>query len=439
MGRCASLLIVNCACALLLAGSGTSLAYAGVTVRVSMSSDGAEGDRAGEEPAISADGRYVAFYSKVTNLVPGDANQDGDVFLHDRQTGKTIRISVASDGTEAKGQSRGPSISADGRYIAFSSNAPNLVPGDTNGKTDVFVRDLQTGKTTRVSVSSDGEQCDLASKNPVISADGRYVAFYSKGGNLVAGDINQEGDVFVHDRQTGKTTRVSLASDGTQGNVQSRSPSISADGRYVAFQSYAKNLVPGDTNGRADVFVHDRETGKTVRVSVASDGAEGNEGSLAPTISADGRYVVFQSYTSNLVPGDTNGHCDVFMHDLKTGKTIRVSVASDGTQGNGESRQVVISADNRYVGFQSRASNLVPGDTNGLKDVFVHDLKTGETVRVSLASDGTQGNGDSSQTALSADGRFIAFRSAAGNLVPGDTNGKSDIFVRDLEAGETAN
>ena len=430
--------IVNCVCALLVAELFTLPAHAAVTKRVSVSSEGVEADRAGEKPAISADGRYVVFYSKATNLVPGDTNEDGDVFLRDRRTGKTVRVSVASDGKEGKGQSRDQSISADGRYIAFSSSAPDLVPDDTNGRTDVFVHDVQTGNTTRVSVSSEGEQCDLASKYPAISADARYVAFYSKASNLVPGDTNQEGDVFVHDRRTGKTTRVSVASDGTPGAVQSDNPSISGDGRYVAFQSYAGNLVPGDTNERADIFVHDRETGKTVRVSVASDGTQGNEGSLSPSISRDGRYVVFQSYASNLVAGDTNRHCDIFLHDLNTGKTLRISVAGDGTQGDGESRQGFISADGRYVAFQSRSTNLVAGDTNGMKDVFLRDLKTGEITLVSVTSDGAQGNGDSSQAALSGDGRCVVFRSAASNLAAGDANGKSDIFVRDLEADEAA-
>jgi|GEM_PF-1585857 len=223
--------------------------------------------------------------------------------------------------------------------------------------------------------------------------------------------------------------RVSVASGGTQGNGDSGCPSISADGRYVAFQSYASNLVPGDTNGTWDVFVHDRLTGQTTRVSVASDGTQGNGDSECPSISADGRYVAFASLASNLVPGDTNGTWDVFVHDRLTGQTTRVSVASGGAQGNSGSWCPSISADGRYVAFQSYASNLVPGDTNGVLDVFVHDRLTGQTTRVSVASDGTQGDSYSFGSSISADGRYVAFSSLASNLVPGDTNDKPDIFV----------
>jgi Tol biopolymer transport system component len=224
-----------------------------------------------------------------------------------------------------------------------------------------------------VSVASDSTQGNDNSWDPSISADGRYVAFFSHASNLVPGDTNNTLDVFVHDRLTGQTTRVSVASDGTEGNGDSFVGSISADGRYVAFASWASNLVPGDTNGRSDIFVHDRVTGQTTRVSVASDGTEGNGDSWGcPSISADGRYVAFASWASNLVPGDTNGRSDIFVHDRVTGQTTRVSVASDGTEGNGDSWwRPSISADGRYVAFPSYASNLVPGDTNGWADIFV--------------------------------------------------------------------
>jgi hypothetical protein len=291
------------------------------------------------------------------------------------------------------------------------------------------------GDTTRVSVATDGSQGNSFSSRASISADGRFVAFESPASNLVAGDTNGTYDVFVHDRTTGATTRVSVATDGTQGNSGSGRVSISADGRFVAFQSSASNLVAGDTNLAYDVFVHDRTTGATTRVSVATDGTQGNSNSAYPNPSADGRFVAFVSLASNLVAGDTNGVEDIFVHDRTTGATTRVSVATDGSQGNGYSAGSHISADGRFVAFDSRASNLVAGDTNGTSDVFVHDRTTGATTRVSVATDGSQGNSDSwlGLRSLSADGRFVAFDSSASNLVAGDTNGAGDIFVHESD------
>ena len=407
----------------------------GTTERVSVASDGTQGNQESIYDAISVDGRYVAFGSSSTNLVAGDTNGYSDVFVHDRQTGETTRISIASDGTQANANSYRPFISADGRYVAFTSRATNLVSGDTNGFPDVFVHDLQTGETSRDSIASDGTQGNNWSGSSYVSADGRYVAFDSNASNLVNEDTNGYFDSFVHDRQTGETTRISIASDGTQGNEGSSSPSISADGRYVAFHSFASNLVESDTNGYSDVFVHDRQTGETTRISIASDGTQGNEGSSSPSISADGRYVAFHSFASNLVESDTNGAVDVFVHDMQTGETSRDSIASDGTQGNSQSDNPSISADGRYVAFESNASNLVYEDTNVVYDVFVHDSQTGETSRVSIASDGTQGNSASVETSISADGGYVAFLSYASNLVNGDTNGVKDVFVHGLGKG----
>lgn len=217
--------------------------------------------------------------------------------------------------------------------------------------------------------------------------------------------------------QARTTTRVSIATNGIQGNDYSYSSSISADGRYVAFMSSASNLVSGDINGTDDIFVHDRQTGQTSRVSVTTDGTQGNDSSDRPAISGDGRYVVFESSASNLVSGDTNGYLDVFVHDRQIGQTSRVSVASDGTQGNDFSKGSSISADGRYVAFMSSTSNLVSGDTNNSWDTFVHDRQTGQTSRVSIATDGTQGNYHSFGTSISNDGRYVTFVSIASNLV----------------------
>jgi len=410
--------------------------WPGETRRVSVASGGTQANSASLEASLSADGRYVAFSSFATTLVAGDTNGASDVFVHDRQTGETRRVSVASDGTQGNSQSNEPSLSADGRYVAFSSVSSTLVAGDTNGTYDVFVHDRQTGETQRVSVSSNGAQGNLESHQPSLSADGRYVAFPSVATTLVAGDTNGARDVFVHDRQTGETRRVSVASDGTQGNGSSGTtangtterPSLSADGRYVAFSSNASTLVAGDSNGALDVFVHDRQTGETERVSVAIDGTQGNGASDRPSLSADGRYVAFSSLARTLVPGGTSGPQHVFVKDRQTGETGLVSVSSNGTHGNSTSIQASLSADGRYVAFASLSSTLVAGDTNVVFDVFAHDRQTGETRRVSVARDGTQGNGSSQLPSLSADGRSVAFQSDA-TLVAGDTNIAIDVFV----------
>ncbi len=408
-----------------------------ITTRVSVASDGTQGNDESWYPSISADGRFVVFGSYATNLVPGNIIGRLDIFVHDRQTGQTTRVSVASDGSQANGrQSHRSSISADGRFVAFGSYATNLVLGDTNDKSDIFVHDRETGQTTRVSVAGDGSQGNGSSLDPFLSADGRFVAFKSSSSNLVPGDTNNMWDVFVHDRQTGQTTRVSVASDGSQGNDTCDYPSISADGRFVVFSSYSTNLVPGDTNNMWDVFVHDRETGQTTRVSVASDGTQANDKSYYSysSLSADGRFVAFGSYATNLVPGGTNGKPGIFVHDRETGLTTRASVSSTGRQANDPACDPSISANGRFVVFGSYATNLVPGDTNNRSDIFVHDRQTGRTMLVSVAGDGSQGNNVSSYPSLSADGCFSAFRSYSNNLVAGDTNGVEDIFVRDLTA-----
>jgi tricorn protease-like protein len=409
---------------------------AGITTRVSVASDGTQSNAHVDSFEISADGRYVAFATRANNLVSGDTNSTMDVFVHDRQTGQTTRVSVSSKGWQATNHCEAPDISADGRYVAFQSAAVELVyPDDTNNHKDIFVHDRQTGSTTRVSVSSLGTQANGASVNSAISADGRFVTFSSWAANLVPFDLNARTDIFVHDRQMGETTLVSVASDGTQGNSDSIMPMISGDGRYVTFYSTATNLVTGDTNSAGDIFLHDRQTGQTTRVSVASDGTQGNFGADTwHAISADGRYITFESFSSNLVPGDTNGAQDIFVHDRQTGQMTRVSVASNGTQQNGDAYVCAISGDGRYVAFDSYASNLVSGDTNGVPDIFVHDRQTGQTTRVSVASDGAQGNLDSAGASLSSDGRYVAFSSWANNLVSGDTNTYYDIFVHDRGA-----
>ncbi len=343
----------------------------------------------------------------------------------------TERVSVDSSGAQGNSSSEYPSISADGRYVAFESSASNLVIGDTNGYRDVFVRDHQSGTTERVSVSSGGVEGNGPSYNPSISAEGCFVAFWSYARDLVSGDTNGTGDVFVRDRQSDTTERVSVDSSEAQGNGQSQYPSISADGRFVAFESSASNLFSGDTNGNYDIFVRDRQSGTTERVSVNSLEVQANGDSYSPSISADGRYVAFWSFATNLVIGDTNGIPDVFVRDRQSGTTELVSVDSGGAQGNSFSESPSISADGCYVAFWSSATNLIGGDTNLSREVFVRDRQSGTTERVSVDSLGAQGNNQSSDPSISADGRYVAFWSNATNLVSGDTNGTHDVFVRD--------
>jgi Tol biopolymer transport system component len=411
----------------------------GITTRVSVAGNGVQGNSSSAAPSISADGRFVAFESDATNLVSGDTNGMRDVFVHDREIGATARVSVSSAGVQGNRSSCNPSISADGRFVTFDSEATNLVVGDATLSADVFVHDRQTGETTLVSVASDGTQANRESWHPSISADGRYVAFESLASNLVWSDTGTYVDIFVHDRETGATTIVSVASDGSRGHRSSYRPSVSADGRYVAYFSYAANLVRADTNGMQDVFVHDRQTGETAIVSISSDGTQGDRPSWFPTLSADGRHVAFESLARNLVSGDSNGRSDIFVHDRESGATFIASVTSDGAQGNSSSYVPAISADGRYVAFHSWASNLVAGDTNANPDVFVHDGETGVTHRVSVASDGAQGTDDSRDAAISMSGRYVAFGSRANNLVGADTNECCgfrdghcpDVFVRD--------
>jgi Tol biopolymer transport system component len=418
------------AAVLALALATTGLAASARTELISVSSSGEQGNGDSAPSAISADGRDVAFSSDGSNLVAGDTNRTEDVFVRDRELGTTERVSVSSTGQQGNDESFEPAISANGRYVAFTSGASNLVAGDTNGNWDVFVHDRKLGTTKRVSVSSTGREGNGRSWQPAISADGRYVAFISRAKNLVPRDPKWY-DVFVRDRKRDTTRRVSVSSRERPGNRRSEEPAISANGRYVAFTSQAMNLVPGGRTRhfKPDVFVRDRRLGTTRRVSVSSRGRAGNGASFEPAISADGRYLAFTSFASNLVPRDPKWG-DVFVRDRRRHTTRRVSVSSTGQQGNDESYQPAISADGRYVAFGSLASTLVSGDTKETEDVFVRDRKRDTTRRVSVSSTGQPGNSYSWRPAISADGRYVTFQSNASNLVPGDTNSAADAFVR---------
>lgn len=406
------------------------------TLRVSVANDGSQGNgRTDSVFAFSADGRFVAFSSAASNLVPEDDHSSPDVFVRDLRSGTTTLVSVGVGGTRANDYSDRPSISGDGRYVAFVSHATNLVPGDTNGVSDVFVYDRQARRTVRVSVGADGAQAngDLTWREaPVISGDGRHVAFASDASNLVPGDTNGNGDLFVRDWRAARTTRVSVSTTGAQSDHYSREAAISHDGRYVAWVSASSQLDPEDHNGFDDVFLRDRVARTTTRISRPASGGEPNNTSYLPALSPSGRFVAFYSHASNLTPGDTNDDGDVFVYDRTARATELVSVSSAGVQGNYASWKPAISGNGRFVAFNSGASNLVPGDRNGRMDVFVRDRKAGTTVLVSLAADGTQGNALSQYPSISRDGRQVVFQSEATNLVSGDTNNAADLFLRRL-------
>ncbi len=387
-------------------------------------------------PSISRDGRYVTFTSWAPNLVPNDTNNFSDVFVRDRASGHTRRASVDSTGIQGNSVSRNPAISGDGRFVAFSSFATNLVVNDTNDAYDVFVHDLATGHTERVNVTSSGISGNSSALNVALSFDGRYVAFDSDASNLVGGDTNLFEDVFVLDRVTGQIVRVSIDSNGAEGNADSSQPSISDDGRYVSFRSSANNLVPIDLNQRDDVFVHDMQTGQTVRVSVNSGGGEAANDSQNARISGDGRWVVFDSIASNLVFGDGNSSADVFVHDRQTGQTDLVSIDSAGAQGDGTSGSPSISPDGRFVSFASASTNLVTPAPSAIFSVYVHDRSTSTTKLVSVDSTGVSGNGASAVSSISGDGLVVAFESRSTNFVASDTSPVEDIYAYDETGGQ---
>jgi Tol biopolymer transport system component len=407
-----------------------SIASAQVTTLASLASDGSEFTDPCITPSISADGRWVAF-TKIHYFT--DSYWKSDIFVRDRMLGTTELVSEALGGGPGNASSEAPAISADGRFVAFLSAASNLVAGDTNSADDVFLRDLATGGVERVSLGINGAQGDKDSGWPSISSDGRFVAFGSHATNLVPGDTNSFSDVFVRDRLAGSTERSSQSSAGLQGNRWSENPSLSLDGRWVVFQSGATNLAGPDQNAQEDVFLRDRQLGTTEMVSVGTSGSQGNGISHPGSVSADGRFVAFSSASSNFVRGDTNDALDVFVRDRSTQVTELVSFGSEGVPADSLSLNPKISADGRFVAFYGRASDLVAGDTNQWEDVFVRDRLTGACERASVDSQGVQANESSYLWAISPDARYVAFWSGATNLVPGGTTGV-DVFVRDRAA-----
>jgi RHS repeat-associated protein len=381
------------------------------------------------EGGISANGRYVVFYTQSPKMVPDDTNNVSDVFVRDLLTRETERVSVASDGTQGNSYSEYFSISADGRYVAFRSYANNLIVGQvTPPGLNIYLRDRQTKETSLISRKPNGDPA--GGKLAVVSGDGRYVAFVTQNQEMFEGDTQYSDDIFRYDRQTGAMERVSISWDGQNLNkTYIPDISISHDGRYIAFNSEASNIVQNDTNNVKDLFVRDMQTGVTFLASLAHDGSQA-EKACAGKISADGRKVVFKSGSANLAPDDTNNQDDIFVRDLATGEVRRVSVSSDGRQGTRQATEPSISANGRYVAFTAWSDGLVEGDNNGNADILVYDLATGKTMLASIGPDGKRSsNSFTRESSISANGEYVAFRTDTAGFTNDDYDTADDIIV----------
>ncbi|MEV4927519.1 hypothetical protein [Streptomyces roseoverticillatus] len=407
------------------------------TERVSVAAGGAQGNAESYTAGISADGRFATFRSRATNLTPGTRDAV-NLFVKDLRTGAVEQANVASDGTPADDSSFDIALSADGRYAVFDSRAGNLSPGKRPGDTDLFVRDRKTGRTELLLENK--QQQAGTSYEPAVSADGRFVAFTSDRTDLVPGPSTDPVAVYLRDRWKGTTQRVSVRSDGSQAGTRSAAPVISADGSKVGFLSLGglgegepartAATAPGLARPRLSTFyVHDMRTGRTEPAARQRDGSDAAASDIR--LSPDGRYALFTTRSPDVVPGKTTQTSDVYARDLQTGATQRLSLAQDGSEARGDSSGPVLSADNRKVFFTSTALNLVPGGAaGGRQAVYVRDLRTGAVERLDVADDGTPSDGESSGVAADRSGRTAVFTSSAGNLVPGDTNKADDVFLR---------
>lgn len=407
---------------------------------------------------ISADGRYVVFYSEASNLALPDTSAGGDIFVRDLQTGTTKLVSINAGGTDSgNGISSFGLISADGRYVAFTSRASNIVNRDTNTSTDVFLRDLQTSTTRLVSINAAGTDSGRNGGSELldISPDGRFITFTSHASDLTPHAVGNvaANNIYVRDAVNNTTALVTVNAAGTaSGNGTSFGGSVSSDGRYVVFTSASNDLVPNDSGSGNDVFLRDLQAGTTTRLSTNSAGTAGGNGdSGGGLIDRGGHFVVFLTRATNLstLP-DANHITDIFIYDVVSGARRLITVNASGTAaGSGldfgdveRAIQFSISDDARFVAFESQSGDLVTNDTNGSgDDIFRYEVATQAKSLVSVNLAGTSGTlGGSSRPALSADGRFVAFESLANDLVSvaDETNGfTTDVFVRDVVAGQT--
>ncbi len=405
---------------------------------INVGKGGVQGDGASFHVSTSEDGRYAAFISFSRNWASPDhpiSNNRLDVFVRDRQTDELIKITYGTGGEVTDEHSYDPYVTPDGRYVSYWSYASNLVYGDTNDHLfirdglDVFVYDMQAKTTKRVNLNSDGGEIDGNSIG-ALTPDGRYVTFVSDG-RVMLKEPHHSGQsaVYLRDRFTSTVERISTGIDSLYPNAAVDTALGSYDARTIVYAGPASNLVPGDTNGYGDLFLYDRITGKTKLITNAPDGSPGNGDSVAPQITYDGRFIVFLSFASNLVIGDTNGQSDIFVYDVEKDKIRRVNVAEDGTQSNGLSKDPSICTNGRFVSFTTEATNLVPGDTNGLRDVIIHDLLTDSNTLATINESGEWGNAKAHRSYLVPDCRAITIASDATNLVENDTNGFRDLFM----------
>ncbi|MGF1639687.1 MAG: hypothetical protein ACFCUO_01925, partial [Rhodospirillales bacterium] len=426
--------------AALVLGAGVIAMPCGAAELVSVNEAGiASANGPSFNPHVNHDGRLVVFDSLASNLVANDANGESDVFVRDLRTATTTLVSVARNGTgSGNGASFGRGISADGRYVLFESSADDLVANDGNRASDVFVRDLHTGRTILASVSRNGGRTGNGpSFGAWISLDGRFVVFRSAAGDLVSGSHDRHRDLFVRDLTAGKTTLI--RADRLDAETSESVPLGSwatGDGGMIVFDGHAAGTMVDERDGHRQVFVRDLSSRTTTLASVNRRGWGGSGWSRNASTSADGRVVVFQSAADDLVDRDGNGTDDVFVRDLETGTTALVSVNRGGTDsGNGASSDPRISPDGRFVVFRSLASDLVRKDSNGADDIFVHDRETGRTTLLSVnRSGGNSGRGSSVSPRISGDGRTVVFASAARDLAANDGNGTWDVFVASLAA-----
>ncbi|MCQ1539096.1 PKD domain-containing protein [Methanocalculus taiwanensis] len=412
----------------------------GSNILVSVATDGNPGNSDSFLGDISSDGRFVTFSSSSSNLVQGmdPPTWLQNIFVRDRIAGTTTLVSTAINGTQANGDSTKPVISSDGRYIAFQSNANNLVLNDTNGRTDIFVYDRNNANITRVSVATDGTE-GWGGRNPSISLDGHYIAFESMDDFGEPTGHAGYTYVYIHDINSSTTTRVSVSSSGQAGLGQSLNPSTADKGGIIAFDSSANNLVPNDTNGLADIFVHLKGAKITSRVSIASNGTEGDGESSSPSISDDGRFITFTSKSKNFESGaESKGYGelpDIFVHDREHTTTTRVSKDPNGAPGNYWSHNPSISGDGRYITYDSESTNLVTGlpPESYMKRIFLYEIETESTTLISVAYDGTPADGTTENAVISEDGRYIAFEGRASNLIPGGSSYPKSIYIHDRE------